>query len=102
MFKQLIQRYTTSHFESKIIDSVFKTRLNFSPRRNFLYGHVSVNIFSNININLKIKHSYPQKMASKSALALLANGTEEMEIVITVDVLRRAGVRFYFRNANYS
>lgn len=31
-------------------------------------------------------------MASKTALALLANGTEEMEIVITVDVLRRAGV----------
>lgn len=31
-------------------------------------------------------------MASKSALALLAGGTEEMELVITVDVLRRAGV----------
>lgn len=31
-------------------------------------------------------------MADKTALALLANGTEEMELVITVDVLRRAGV----------
>lgn len=31
-------------------------------------------------------------MATKNALALLANGSEEMEIVITVDVLRRAGV----------
>lgn len=31
-------------------------------------------------------------MATKSALAILANGSEEMEIVITVDVLRRAGV----------
>lgn len=31
-------------------------------------------------------------MSTKSALAILANGTEEMEIVITVDVLRRAGV----------
>lgn len=31
-------------------------------------------------------------MAEKTALALLANGSEEMELVITVDVLRRAGV----------
>lgn len=35
-------------------------------------------------------------MASKSALAILANGTEEMEIVITVNVLRRAGVSSIF------
>lgn len=28
----------------------------------------------------------------KTALAILSPGTEEMEIVITVDVLRRAGV----------
>lgn len=34
-------------------------------------------------------------MATKSALALLANGTEEMELVITVDVLRRAGVSYF-------
>lgn len=34
-------------------------------------------------------------MANKSALALLANGSEEMEIVITVDVLRRAGVSIF-------
>lgn len=31
-------------------------------------------------------------MATKTALALLAQGTEEMELIITVDVLRRAGV----------
>lgn len=34
-------------------------------------------------------------MATKSALALLANGSEEMELVITVDVLRRAGVSVF-------
>lgn len=42
-------------------------------------------------------------MSSKSALAILANGTEEMEIVITVDVLRRAGVsnrNAFFKNVN--
>lgn len=31
-------------------------------------------------------------MATKTALAILAPGSEEMELVITVDVLRRAGV----------
>lgn len=34
----------------------------------------------------------PIKMPTKTALALLAEGAEEMELVITVDVLRRAGV----------
>jgi putative intracellular protease/amidase len=29
---------------------------------------------------------------SKNALLLLADGAEEMEVVITADVLRRAGV----------
>lgn len=33
-------------------------------------------------------------MATKTALALLAPGSEEMELVITVDVLRRAGVSY--------
>lgn len=32
------------------------------------------------------------RMATKSALVLLAEGAEEMELVISVDVLRRAGV----------
>lgn len=31
-------------------------------------------------------------MASKSALVLIAEGSEEMEAIITVDVLRRGGV----------
>lgn len=31
-------------------------------------------------------------MSAKTALALVADGSEEMELVITVDVLRRAGV----------
>lgn len=30
---------------------------------------------------------------SKTALIILARGAEEMELVITTDVLRRAGVR---------
>lgn len=34
-------------------------------------------------------------MTHKTALALLANGSEEMELVITVDVLRRAGVSIF-------
>jgi len=33
-------------------------------------------------------------MATKSALVLLAEGAEEMEFVISVDVLRRAGVSY--------
>lgn len=32
-------------------------------------------------------------MASKRALVILAKGAEEMETVIPVDVMRRAGVR---------
>jgi hypothetical protein len=32
-------------------------------------------------------------MGTKSALVILAEGAEEMELVISVDVLRRAGVR---------
>jgi hypothetical protein len=34
------------------------------------------------------------RMATKSALVLLAEGAEEMELVISVDVLRRAGVSY--------
>lgn len=37
-------------------------------------------------------------MATKSALAVLAPGSEEMELVITVDVLRRAGVSNLIRS----
>lgn len=35
------------------------------------------------------------RMATKSALVLLAEGAEEMELVISVDVLRRAGVSYF-------
>lgn len=34
---------------------------------------------------------------SKSALVLVADGSEEMEAVISIDVLRRAGVRMSAR-----
>jgi hypothetical protein len=34
-----------------------------------------------------------RRMGTKSALVILAEGAEEMELVITVDVLRRSGVR---------
>lgn len=33
------------------------------------------------------------RMGTKSALVIMAEGAEEMELVISVDVLRRAGVR---------
>lgn len=36
------------------------------------------------------------RMGAKSALVILAEGAEEMELVISVDVLRRAGVRIAF------
>lgn len=38
------------------------------------------------------------KMTTKSALVLLAEGAEEMELVISVDVLRRAGVSYLHVN----
>ena len=34
------------------------------------------------------------RMPEKTAICLLAEGAEEMEAVVTVDILRRAGVRF--------
>lgn len=46
-----------------------------------------------------IKHLYSRiarktLRMSKTALVILAKGAEEMETVITVDMLRRGGVRF--------
>ena len=38
------------------------------------------------------------RMATKSALVLLAEGAEEMELVISVDILRRAGVSYLHVN----
>lgn len=37
-------------------------------------------------------------MTTKRALALLTNGSEEIELVATIDILRRAGVS----NSNFS
>lgn len=37
-------------------------------------------------------HRSSDSTMSKTVLALLATGTEEMELVISIDVLRRAGV----------
>ena len=41
--------------------------------------------------NLQVFKSYA-KMPEKSAVVLLANGSEEIEFTVSVDVLRRAGV----------
>jgi len=37
-------------------------------------------------------------MATKTALVLLAEGAEEMEVVISVDILRRSGVSYLHVN----
>ncbi|XP_043258240.1 protein dj-1beta-like isoform X1 [Colletes gigas] len=41
---------------------------------------------------LQLNAKYTIDMAKKTAILLIADGSEEMEAVITVDVLRRAGV----------
>lgn len=58
---------------------------------------ISVRTFDNckrLNLlsSIRSSHFNSLKMATKSALAILAPGTEEIELVVTVDVLRRAGV----------
>ncbi|XP_055319996.1 protein dj-1beta-like isoform X2 [Sitodiplosis mosellana] len=57
-----------------------------------LHKYVGVVLKQSLRQIYSVRTFSQTKMANKSALALLANGTEEMEIVITVDVLRRAGV----------
>ena len=44
------------------------------------------------HINSAVRTSRDESMAEKSALVILATGAEEMETVITVDVLRRAKI----------
>lgn len=44
------------------------------------------------------KFASTNSMATKSALVLLAEGAEEMELVISADVLRRAGVSYLHVN----
>lgn len=65
-------------------------------------GQISVNLYSSFSndksnkFNLGIYHKkliYSLNKGMEKALVLLAEGTEEMEAVITVDVLRRASVR---------
>lgn len=57
-----------------------------------LFSRISSAYFK--TINLSFVANYCTKM-SKTAILLLAEGAEEMEAVITADVLRRAGVRGY-------
>ncbi|XP_033336664.1 protein dj-1beta [Megalopta genalis] len=40
----------------------------------------------------RLKANYSVNMAKKTAIVLVADGTEEMEAVITTDILRRAGI----------
>lgn len=40
-------------------------------------------------------------MSKKTALVLLAEGSEEMEFVISVDILRRAGVSTWKKKKLY-
>lgn len=47
-----------------------------------------------IPILLHLKANYTVDMTKKTAILLIADGSEEMEAVITTDVLRRAGVIF--------
>lgn len=42
--------------------------------------------------NFRYTAKYSNKMANKTALLLISDGSEEMEAVITADVLRRAEV----------
>lgn len=43
--------------------------------------------------NVKSSRLYFHNMSKKTALLLLADGAEEMETVVTADILRRAEVR---------
>ena len=58
--------------------------------------------FNNNLINFKPK--FLSSLMSRTALLLLADGAEEMEVVITADVLRRGGVsicsEFCFLSSN--
>lgn len=47
-----------------------------------------------IPILLHLKANYTVDMTKKTAILLIADGSEEMEAVITTDILRRAGVIF--------
>jgi len=70
----------------------------------YLFKHISImRLFSNIfkvqylaKLNKYNYRNYSSSKMSRTALLLLANGAEEMEVVITADVLRRAGVLLHF------
>lgn len=62
-----------------------------------MYGGCANQMFSSLfrQLPTRIASSFTtisRTMANKSALVLIADGSEEMEAVITVDVLRRGGV----------
>lgn len=58
-----------------------------------LVGANSNKLISGICLSNKL---FRRAMAKKSAILLMADGAEEMEAVITADVLRRAGVSHFF------
>nr|CAD7429625.1 unnamed protein product [Timema monikensis] len=65
--------------------------VSMSLLRN-LYKLRSIYRRFNRNIIFHSPYSYFSNNMSKTAIVLLAEGAEEMELVISVDVLRRAGV----------
>lgn len=53
-------------------------------------------IFFNVSRSVRVitRKNFSTNMAKKTAILLIADGSEEMEAVITADILRRAGVRY--------
>uniref|UniRef100_A0A1B6E1Q3 DJ-1/PfpI domain-containing protein n=1 Tax=Clastoptera arizonana TaxID=38151 RepID=A0A1B6E1Q3_9HEMI len=65
--------------------------LSKSSSSTFIY-HKPANILLSKSAFLKYCYRLNCNMSKKSALVLIAKGTEEMECIITVDVLRRAKI----------
>ncbi|CAK1546521.1 unnamed protein product [Leptosia nina] len=67
---------------------IFAARRIFSNKAFLIHN----SIFKTSNLLKEIKVRNLSSKMSKSALVILAQGSEEMETVITVDMLRRGGV----------